>query len=433
MENKSQENSERASAISIIFIFFILASIYFAAINGKMKEINDASFESAKAAVTLSIGLIGIMSLWLGLMRILEAAGLMYSLANGLKPIMSKLFPEVPVSHPAMGSMILNFSANMLGLGNAATPFGIKAMKELDKLNPNKGTATNAMCLFLAINTSSIALLPLGVISVRAAAGAANPTDIWIPATLATLCSTFVGITTAIFFAKKDKSHREILESSDTESEELKIEDYKTFRKTPSLIESWIFLISIFTFVICFLWTFFYQGVALREASHWLMPGLMMMIVSFGVSRGVKIYEAVTDGAKQGFDIAVRIIPFLVVILVAIGMFRASGGMEFAAKILNPITGLIWMPADVLPMALVRPLSGTGSFAVMSEIINHDPNSYSSFLASIIMGSTETTFYILAVYFGAIGVTKLRHAFIASILADLTGIFASCILTKLFY
>ena len=427
------QNKDRSSAISIIFVFFILASIFFAATNGKMKEINDASFEAAKAAVTLSIGLIGIMSLWLGLMRILEAAGLMFTIANSLKPIMGKLFPEIPTNHPAMGAMILNFSANMLGLGNAATPFGIKAMKELDKLNPYKGTATNAMCLFLAINTSSIALLPLGVISVRAAAGASNPTEIWIPATLATLCSTFVGITTALLFAKKDKTYIQALENSEAEIEEVKIEDYKNLRKAPSFIESWIFTLSVLTFLFCFIWVFFINNVPLKDASHWLMPGLMMLIVSYGVSQGVKTYEAVTDGAKQGFDIAVRIIPFLVVILVAIGMFRASGGMEFTAKILNPITNLIWMPADVLPMALIRPLSGTGSFAVMSEIINHDPNSYSSFLASLIMGSTETTFYILAVYFGAVGVTKLRHAFIASMLADLAGIFASCILTKLFY
>lgn len=427
------QNKERASAISIIFIFFILASIYFAALNGKMKEINEASFDAAKAAVNLSIGLIGIMSLWLGFMRILEAAGLMYTLANSLKPIMGVLFPEVPVNHPAMGAMILNFSANMLGLGNAATPFGIKAMKELDKLNPNKGTATNAMCLFLAINTSSIALLPLGVISVRAAAGASNPTEIWIPATIATLCSTFVGITTALFYAKRDKSHIDTISEANYESEELKIEDYKNLRKLPSLIESWSFVIATTTFLLCFTWIFLIKNTELRQASHWLMPGLIMLIISFGISRGVKIYEAVTDGAKQGFDIAVRIIPFLVVILVGIGMFRASGGMEFMAKILNPITSLIWMPADVLPMALVRPLSGTGSFAVMSEIINHAPDSYSSFLASLIMGSTETTFYILAVYFGAVGVTKLRHAFIASMLADLTGIFSSCLLAKLFY
>ena len=401
-----------------------------------MKEINDASFESAKAAVNLSIGLIGVMSLWLGLMRILEAGGLMFGIANALKPIMGKLFPEVPTKHPAMGAMILNFSANMLGLGNAATPFGIKAMKELDKLNPYKGTATNAMCLFLAINTSSIALLPLGVISVRAAAGASNPAAIWIPSTLATLCSTFVGVFSALLLAKRDKTYQQSTETNSEETEstvEQEHEKYASLIKSPGPIECKMLRISVITFLVCLIWAFAVNKNEISQASQWLMPGLMMLIVSFGVSRGVKIYEAVTDGAKQGFDIAIKIIPFLVVILVAIGMFRASGAMDLMATILNPITSLIWMPADVLPMALVRPLSGTGSFAVMSELINHAPDSYSAFLASVIMGSTETTFYILAVYMGSVGITKLRHAFLASILADLAGVFASCVLTKIFY
>lgn len=235
--------------------------------------------------------------------------------------------------------------------------------------------------------------------------------------------------------AKRDKNHQELIDENNQETEDIKEEQekYAGLIKTPGPIESWMLSISVITFFICLLWSFAVKGSEISQAPQWLMPGLMMLIVSFGVSRGVKIYEAVTDGAKQGFDIAIKIIPFLVVILVAIGMFRASGAMDLMATILNPITSLIWMPADVLPMALVRPLSGTGSFAVMSELINHAPDSYSAFLASVIMGSTETTFYILAVYFGAVGITKLRHAFLASILADLAGVFASCILTKIFY
>ena len=390
-----------------------------------MKEITDASFTAAKSAVNLSIGLIGIMALWLGLMRILEAGGLILSIAKALKPIMSWLFPQIPINHPAMGAMILNISANMLGLGNAATPFGLKAMKELDKLNPIKGTASNAMCLFLAINTSSIALLPLGVIGVRAAAGASSPEAIWIPSTLATLCSTFVAIFAAKFFSTKEQ-----VINKESRNEEIEIaNDYEKFLKKPNLIEKQFVLISVASLVLCF----FISKSSISDLPQWLMPTLMLLIISYGVSRGVKIYEAVTDGAKQGFELAIKIIPFLVVILVAIGMFRASGAMSFAAKILNPITSLIWMPAEVLPMAIVRPLSGTGAFGVMSEIITNAPDSYSSYLASVIMGSTETTFYVLAVYFGSVGITKVRHAVIAAILADITGVVASCFLTKIFY
>ncbi len=423
------QKTEKSSAISIIFIFFIMSSIFYAGANGKMKEITDASFAAAKASVNLSIGLIGIMALWLGLMRILEAGGLILSIAKGLKPIMSWLFPEVPINHPAMGAMILNISANMLGLGNAATPFGLKAMKELDTLNPIKGTASNAMCLFLAINTSSIAILPLGVIGVRAAAGATSPEAIWIPSTIATLCSTIVAIIAAKFFAGSKKTNNKEGKKEERQ-EEIKIDNnYEKFLKKPNLVEKQFVLLSVTSLILCF----FISKSSISDLPTWLMPALMMLIISYGVSRGVKIYEAVTDGAKQGFDLAIKIIPFLVVILVAIGMFRASGAMGFAASILNPITSLIWMPAEVLPMAIVRPLSGTGAFGVMSEIINNEPDSYSSFLASVIMGSTETTFYVLAVYFGSVGITKVRHAVIAAILADITGVVASCFLTKIFF
>jgi len=427
--NSNTKSDNKSSAISIIFIFFILASIFYGGANGKMKEVTDASFTAAKSAVNLSIGLIGIMALWLGLMRILEAGGLILSIARGLKPIMSWLFPEVPINHPAMGAMILNISANMLGLGNAATPFGLKAMKELDKLNPVKGTASNAMCLFLAINTSSIALLPLGVIGVRAAAGASSPEAIWIPSTIATLCSTLVAVFAAKFFATKEERTNKDLNKEEVEIDNEINENYEKFLKKPNIIEKQFVLISVASLVLCF----FISKSSISDLPTWLLPTLMLLIVSYGVSRGVKIYEAVTDGAKQGFDLAIRIIPFLVVILVAIGMFRASGAMQFGAKILNPLTSLIWMPAEVLPMAIVRPLSGTGAFGVMSEIINNAPDSYSSYLASVIMGSTETTFYVLAVYFGSVGITKVRHAVVAAILADITGVVASCFLTKIFY
>ncbi|NEP61342.1 MAG: spore maturation protein [Symploca sp. SIO2G7] len=450
--SQANQPSEKSSAINIVFVGFIAVAILFAGYTDKMEEITQASFESAKTAVNLAIGLIGVMALWLGLVRVLEAGGLMYTLANILKPLMIKLFPDVPPTHPAMGAMILNISANMLGLGNAATPFGIKAMVELNKLNPLKGTATNAMCLFLAINTSSVALFPLGVIGVRAAANSSNPAAIYLPTLLATICSTVVAVSVASWLGRRAKRSLESgsqevesvnesspeegeIESSDNQVEESDYSHllYPTGRA--SQIIAWSFMLG-FAGTIVYgvirsgnLGNFFNQDFI----SHWLMPILMLLIITYGVGRGVKVYEAVTEGAKQGFDIAIRIIPFLVAILVAIGMFRASGAMETVSNLLSPLTNLIGMPAEVLPMALLRPLSGGGAFGIMSELIERSPDSYSAFVASTMMGSTETTFYVLAVYFGAVGITRIRHALVAALLADATGLIAACILSSLFW
>ncbi len=448
-------SSQKPSAINLVFVGFIAVAIIFAAYTNNMEAVTKASFESAKTAVGLAIDLIGVMALWLGLVRVLEAGGLMYTIAKYLKPLMIKLFPDVPATHPAMGAIILNISANMLGLGNAATPFGIKAMVELNKINPVKGTATNAMCLFLAINTSSVTLLPLGVIGIRAAANSQNPAAIWIPTLIATLCSTFVGVSVALWLGERSKKKGEAPECKNLELEEVEIEevgvgevgkveneavegDYSHLlypAGTASKIFAWLF---IFGFIgswvygvinVGSLGGFFNQDFL----SHWLMPALILLIIAYGVGRGVKVYEAVTEGAKQGFGIAISVIPFLVAILVAIGMFRASGAMDVIANILNPITTLIQLPAEVLPMALIRPLSGGGAFGIMSELIEKAPDSYSAFVASTMMGSTETTFYVLAVYFGAVGITSIRHALVAALLADATGLIAACFLSSIFF
>ena len=445
---QSNSSSQKSSAINLVFVGFIAVAIIFAAYTNNMEAVTKASFESAKTAVSLAINLIGVMALWLGLVRVLEAGGLMYTLAKYLKPLMVRLFPDVPPTHPAMGAMILNISANMLGLGNAATPFGIKAMVELNKINPLKGVATNAMCLFLAINTSSIALFPLGVIGVRAAANSKDPAGIWLPTLIATICSTVVGVTVALWLGKRSKTSAEITstepesiesdDNSEVEGEKIEEEDYShllypvgaTSKLMAGLfilgfIGSWVYGVR----KVGSLGGFFNQDFL----SHWLMPALMLLIIAYGVGRGVKVYEAVTEGAKQGFDIAIRIIPFLVAILVAIGMFRASGAMEVIAKELNPITSFIKLPAEVLPMALIRPLSGGGAFGIMSELVEKAPDSYSAFVASTMMGSTETTFYVLAVYFGAVGITRIRHALVAALLADATGLIASCFLSSIFW
>lgn len=442
----SEQEKETSSAINAVFVFFIAGSILLAGFFGKMQAVTDASFESAKSAVGLAINLIGIMALWLGLVRILEAGGLMYSIARLVRPLMIRLFPDVPPEHPAMSAMILNMSANMLGLGNAATPLGIKAMTELNRLNPFPGTATNAMCLFLAINTSSVTLLPLGVIGVRAAAGAARAAEIFLPSLFATIISTIVGVSVAMFLARRDRAYAEkcaaekdSLVEHDKGSAELSNdeEDYShlVINDGGNKAISWSMLI---VFIVA-------AGLAVFNApnhlgffvndfvSFWLMPGLMLLIMSYGVARGVKIYEAVTEGAKQGFEIAIRIIPFLVSILVAIGMFRASGAMDLLVQLLEPVTSIIFMPAEALPMALIRPLSGSGAFGIMSAIVEQSPDSYASYVVSTMQGSTETTFYVLAVYFGSVGITRIRHALMAAILADIAGIIASCLLCRVFW
>ncbi|MCB0343906.1 MAG: hypothetical protein KDD66_02255 [Bdellovibrionales bacterium] len=436
-------SSERSSAINIVFVLFIAGGVLFAGFTGHMHDITDASFESAKSAVSLAISLIGIMAFWLGMVRVLEAGGLMYSIARAVRPLMVRLFPDVPADHPAMSAMILNMSANMLGLGNAATPLGIKAMVELNKLNPIPGTATNAMCLFLAINTSSVTLLPLGVIGVRAAAGAAQPAAIFLPTLAATIISTLVGVCAALTLALRDKAYQPPKRrSSASADEEIELvveqEDFSHLRTGQHSLHPYLG----WSLIILFGAAAGYRAMLAQDLldflinelmTFWLMPALMLLIIAYGVARGVKIYEAVTEGAKQGFDIAVRIIPFLVAILVAIAMFRASGAMALLAGLLNPITGIIFMPADVLPMALVRPLSGSGAFGIMSDLVAQDPNSYSAYLASTMQGSTETTFYVLAVYFGAVGITRIRHALVAALLADFAGIIASCLMCRLLW
>ena len=437
----------KISPINVVFVVFVMGAILFAGVSGEMQAAADASIAAAKGAVTLAIGLIGIMSLWLGFVRVLEAGGMMRQLARLVRPVMVRLFPEVPAEHPAMSAMILNISANMLGLGNAATPFGIKAMVELNRLNPFPGMATNAMCLFLAINTSSVALLPLGVMGVRAAAGSTRPFEMFVPTLVATLASTFVGVAVATWWGRRDAEYRQQMAQAqplDTDSdggtvdEEASEPDYSHLVGQAGSTGKRLAIAGLILLAAAAV----YQGAVAeslphflknRFASYWLMPVLIFLIFSYGLARGVRIYEAVTEGARQGFDIAVRIIPFLVAILVAIRMFRASGAMELLTSVLNPVTRLIGMPGEVLPMALVRPLSGSGAFGIMAELIEAAPDSYASYVASTLMGSTETTFYVLAVYFGAVGVSRIRHALLAGLSADITGVVVASLTCRLLW
>ncbi|MCB1857154.1 MAG: spore maturation protein [Gammaproteobacteria bacterium] len=395
-----------------------------------MDALSKAMVDSASGAVELALGLVGVMALFLGLMKIAEKGGLLTILARLIRPLMVRLFPEVPADHPAMGAMILNFSANILGLGNAATPFGIKAMQELNRLNPRQGTATDSMVLFLAINTSSITLLPTGVIALRAAAGSANPAGI-LPTTLfATVCSTVVAIMAALayrrFFPLPNGAVEEMGEAAD-QSQEVG-QDSEAYPGYPPWV-SWSVLLG---FLVLIPLTVVYG----ERLSPWILPGIMMGFLVFGLSRNVAIYESFIEGAKEGFEVALKIIPYLVAILVAVGMFRASGAMNWLVSGLGAMTAPLGLPAEALPMALLRPLSGSGAYGVMASIINDPaigPDSYVGYLVSTLQGTTETTFYVLAVYFGAVQVKRIRHALAAGLTADLAGVIAAVVAVAFLY
>lgn len=390
-----------------------------------MEALSEAMVTSAAGSVELALGLIGVMTLFLGLMKVAEAGGLLSVLARLIRPIMVRLFPEVPPDHPAMGAMILNMSANAMGLGNAATPFGIRAMQELDKLNSRPGTATNSMALFLAINTSNVTLLPTGVIALRAAAGSTDPAGI-LPTTLfATLCSTLIAVIGAKAYGRffRLESAREKVNSERDRNLGPKDEEILPGASSEAY-PVWISAAAVCSLLALIPLTVVYG----RIVSPWIIPGLMAGFLGFGVVRRVRVYEVFVDGAKEGFQVAVRIIPYLVAILVAVGMFRASGAMATMVSWLGPLTGKVGLPAEALPMALMRPLSGSGAYGILASIINDPaigPDSYVGYLVSTFQGSTETTFYVLAVYFGAVQVRRVRHALAAALTADVAGVAAA--------
>ena len=430
-----------------IWLILVLASVLCGAFSGKMEAVTAASLDSAKTAVTLAIGLVGVMAFWLGIMKVAQDAGLLRVLARALKPLMHRLFPGVPAEHPGMSAMIMNLSANMLGLGNAATPFGLKAMIELNKLNKRPGVATDAMCLFAAINTSNVAILPLGVIALRASMDSVAPASILITTFLATLFSTCVAITISKIFVRlpmfaaerhpiDDDIEVDAAAGDDIEiPEEANIDPATTKNK-------WV-LTLILVFCVLMVWaTFSHITTAMGQPdanlgdvvrtmlSHWLLPLLIVGFLLYGTAKDVKVYGSLVSGAKEGFDVALKIIPFLVAILVAVGMFRASGAMELLVSGLNPLTSLVGFPGEALPMALLRPLSGSGAYGIAAEIMQtNGPDSFVGFLVSTMQGSTETTFYVLALYFGAAGIRYARHALAACLIADAAGIlgaFAVC-------
>ncbi len=402
-----------------------------------METLSLAMIDSAGASVTLAIGLVGVMALFLGLMKVAEAGGLLVIIARTVRPLMVRLFPEVPADHPAMGAIILNISANVLGLGNAATPFGIRAMQELDSLNPHKGTATNAMALFLAINTSSVTILPTGIIALRAAAGSSDPAGI-LPTTLfATICSTTVAIlackTYQRFTAEPTPvSSKAADEDGPAQSGAQSQDEASLHTDTSRGYPAWVSLAVLAAIAALIPLTLMYG----RQISPWIIPGLMIALLGFGVLRRVAVYEVFVEGAKDGFQVALRIIPYLVAILVAVGMFRASGAMDLLLTPLGAVTGLFGLPPEALSMALLRPLSGSGAYGIVASIIEDPaigPDSYIGYLVSTLQGSTETTFYVIAVYFGAVQVRRIRHALAAGLTADLAGIVAAVVIVSILF
>ena len=430
-----------------LFIVVALASVLLGAYTGRMQEVSDAMLTSARSAVDLAIGLVGVMAFFLGLMNVAQNAGLTASISRLVSPLMRLLFPSIPAGSPAMSAMVLNISANMLGLGNAATPFGIKAVEELDKYNTEKGTATNAMALFLAINTAGLAILPSGVVGVRAALGSTNAAGIWFPTWFASGCATLMGITAAILLSRLPRYRATEpaprVDTAATDPAEALADAEETQPPSPRIVPARQWLARLFWLV--------FVGLAARSfvlrlaeespgavvrgmLSYWMLPALVAIFVLYGWVRHVHVYEPLVEGAKEGFQVALRIIPFLVAILVVIGMFRASGGLELIVGAIAPLTGLLGMPAEALPMALLRPLSGSGALGVAADAMTeHGPDSLIGYMVSTYQGSTETTFYTLAVYFGAIGVKTTRHTVPACLLADVTGILAATFIVNLMF
>ncbi len=372
-----------------------------------------SGFDNAKLAFEIALGLTGVMCLWLGIMKIGERAGFLDALARLLAPLFARLFPEVPRGHPALGSITMNMAANMLGLDNAATPMGIKAMRELQELNPDKETASNAQILFLVINASAITLLPVTIFTYRAQLGAADPTDVFMPLLFATYCSTLAGF---VFVAAMQRI------------------------RLDRVVLAWV---AGLTLVVAGLAGYFAslppEQLAPRSSliSNVLLLSLIMLFLLGALWRRVNAYEAFVDGAKEGFGVAVTIIPYLVAMLVAIGMLRASGALGVAMEgVRRGVAGLgldtAWV--DALPTMLMKPLSGSGARAMMIETMQtHGADSFAGRLASIVQGSTETTFYVLAVYFGAVGIKRVRYAVAGGLVADLAGFVAAVGVAYLFF
>ncbi len=455
--------------LNYIWLALIVCSVLLGGWNNRLGEVTNGAFDGARTAVmTIALPLAGAMCIWLGIMRLAERSGLVQALARALRPVLGLLFPDVPAGHPAMGSMVMNIAANMLGLGNAATPLGLRAMSDLEKLNPHPGTATNAMCTFLAINTSSVQLLPTTAIAILAANGSKDPSAIVGTALVATTCACITGVSAAKFlerlpiFAPPKMSAGQASPVNDAvqptdvpaKTEEPAVtqtpplEPLAGGRMAALLLIVVLALIGAIGFFARAVFLPPAHGAAVGEvAGEYLLrtvgaisllavPCTLAFFPVYAAIRGIKVYEQFVEGAKEGFPVVLRIIPFLVAMLVAIGMFRGSGGMDLLLQSpgVRSLFGRIGFPPDLLPMVLMRPLSGSGTQGLFTDLVTHfGPDSLIARTAGTIYGSTETTFYVIAVYFGSVAVRRTRHAIAAGLIADLTGVVVSVTICRLMF
>lgn len=402
--------------ISFFALAFIVAAVrlVFFGDTEIFPAIVNSTFDSSKTAFEISIGLTGVLSLWLGIMKIGEKGGVVLALSRLLSPLFCKLFPDIPKGHPVTGSIFMNLAANMLGLDNAATPLGLKAMEGLQELNPKKDTASNPMIMFLVLNTSGLTLIPISIMVYRAQLGAAQPTDVFVPILLATFFSTLTGIITVSIYQRINLLNRTVM----------------------------LFLGGASLFIACLI--FFFSTLSREQIDTWsttianvLLFTIIICFILAGVRKRANVYDAFVEGAKEGFSTAVRIIPYLVAILVSIGVFRASGCMDYLIQGIAHIVEACEFDSGfvgALPTALMKPLSGSGARGLMVDAMStYGADSFVGRLSCVFQGSTDTTFYILAVYFGSVGISRTRHAVPCGLLADLAGVIASIFICYLFF
>ena len=402
--------------IAFFAVAFVVAlfKLVFLGDTGAFPAVMDSTFDTSKTAFEISLGLTGVLSLWLGIMKIGEKGGVVDALARLLSPVFAKLFPDIPKGHPVTGSIFMNIAANMLGLDNAATPLGLKAMEQLQQLNPKKDTATNPMIMFLVLNTSGLTLIPVSIMVYRAQMGAQQPTDVFVPILLATFFSTLAGVVVTSIYQRINLINRTML----------------------------LTLGGMCVAVAAIIWGFaqmdkIQMNTVSTTVANILLMSIIMAFILAGVRRKVNVYDAFVEGAKEGFATAVRIIPYLVAILVGIGVFRASGAMDMLIDGVKWIVDALGGNTDfvgALPTALMKPLSGSGARGMMVDAMTtYGADSFVGRLSCVFQGSTDTTFYILAVYFGSVGVRHTRHAVTCGLLADLAGVIAAIAICYLFF
>lgn len=408
-------------ALNYIWIgFFVIAfvvavsKVIFLGDTTVFNVIIQSTFDSAESAFKLSIGLTGVLTLWLGIMKVGEKGGVINALSRLLSPVFCRLFPDIPKGHPVNGSIFMNLSANMLGLDNAATPLGLKAMRELQELNRDKDTASNPMIMFLVLNTSGLTIIPISIMMYRSQLGAAHPTDVFVPILIATFCSTIAGLIAVSVYQRINLLNRSIL----------------------------IFIGIVSLLIASIMYAFYGMDNSVMNTYSTLIANIILftIIIIFIVSamiRKVNVYETFIEGAKDGFSTAIKIIPYLVAILVAVGVFRASGAMDYIIDGISGLVSMLGINSDfvpALPTALMKPLSGSGARGLMVEAMEHyGPDSFVGHTVSILQGATDTTLYILAVYFGSVGVRKTRHALPCGLIADFTGIVAAIVISYFFF